>query len=109
MYSGIVFDYLAMATIRLTVLNSIKESDGRLPKLVCISHKSKRAYIKTEFLINDIAEFDNGKVVNRKDAYTMNKRIEFVFSHFKKNYYWRRNYSNIYPPYPYRHFGCHAY
>jgi hypothetical protein len=31
MYSGIVFDYLAMATIRLTVLNSIKESDGRLP------------------------------------------------------------------------------
>ena len=86
MYSGIVFDYLAMATIRLTVLNSIKESDGRLPILVCISQKSKRAYIKTEFLINDIAEFDNGKVVYRKDANTMNKRIEFVFSQFKKKY-----------------------
>ena len=75
-----------MATIRLTVLNSIKESDGRLPILVCISQKSKRAYIKTEFLINDIAEFDNGKVVYRKDANTMNKRIEFVFSQFKKKY-----------------------
>lgn len=75
-----------MATIRLTVLNSIKESDGRLPILVCISQKSKRAYIKTEFLINDIAEFDNGKVVYRKDANTMNKRIEFVFSQFKEKY-----------------------
>ena len=49
-----------MATIRLTVLNSIKENDGRLPILVCISQKGKRAYIRTEFLINNIAEFDNG-------------------------------------------------
>lgn len=75
-----------MATIRLTVLNSIKESDGRLPILVCISQKGKRAYIKTEFLLNDIAEFDNGRVVYRKDANTMNKRIEFVFSQYKEKY-----------------------
>lgn len=75
-----------MATIRLTVLNSIKECDGRLPVLVCISQKGQRAYIKTEFLINDIAEFDNGKVVYRKDANTMNKRIEFVFSQYKEKY-----------------------
>lgn len=75
-----------MATIRLTVLNSIKESDGRLPILVCISQKGKRAYIKTEFLISDIAEFDNGKVVYRKDANMMNKRIEFVFSQYKEKY-----------------------
>ncbi len=80
------FDYSAMATIRLTVLNSIKENDGRLPILVCISQKGKRAYIKTEFLIDDIAEFDNGKVVYRKDANMMNKRIEFVFSQFKEKY-----------------------
>lgn len=75
-----------MATIRLTVLNSIKGSDGRLPVLVCISQKGKRAYIKTEFLINDIAEFDNGKVVYRKDANIMNKRMGFVFSQYKEKY-----------------------
>ena len=75
-----------MATIRLTVLSSIKESDGRLPILVCISQKGKRAYIKTEFLINDIAEFDNGKVVYRKDANIMNKRMEFIFSQYKEKY-----------------------
>jgi len=66
-----------MATIRLTILSSIKEHDGRLPILVCISQKKERAYIKTEFLLDDIAEFDNGKVAYRKDANVMNKRLEF--------------------------------
>ena len=75
-----------MATIRLTVLSSIKEQDGRLPILVCISQKKKRAYIKTTFLLNDIAEFENGKVAYRKDASVMNKRLEFVFSQYKEKY-----------------------
>ena len=67
-----------MATIRLTVLSSIKEQDGRLPILVCVSQKNNRAYIKTEFLIDDIAEFDNGKVAYRKDASMINKRLGYV-------------------------------
>ena len=75
-----------MATIRLTVLSSIKEQDGRLPILVCISQKKDRTYIKTEFLLNDIAEFEDGKVVYRKDAGVMNKRLEFVFSQYKEKY-----------------------
>jgi len=57
-----------MATIRLTVLNSIKESNGKLPILICISQKKDRAYIKTEFLLDDISEFEDGRVVYRKDA-----------------------------------------
>ena len=75
-----------MATIRLTILSSIKEHDGRLPILVCISQKKERAYIKTEFLLDDIAEFDNGKVAYRKDANVMNKRLEFVFSQYKEKF-----------------------
>lgn len=75
-----------MATIRLTILSSIKEQDGRLPILVCISQKKDRAYIKTEFLLDDIAEFNNGKVVYRKDAGIMNKRIQFVFSQYKEKF-----------------------
>lgn len=80
------FDYSTMATIRLTVLSSVKEQDGRLPILVCISQKKDRAYIKTEFLLDDIAEFDNGKVVYRKDAGIMNKRVQFVFSQYKEKF-----------------------
>jgi len=80
------FDYSTMATIRLTILSSIKEHDGRLPILVCISQKKERAYIKTEFLLDDIAEFDNGKVAYRKDANVMNKRLEFVFSQYKEKF-----------------------
>ena len=75
-----------MATIRLTVLSSIKEQDGRLPILVCISQKKERAYIKTEFLLDDIAEFDNGKVAYRKDANIMNRRLESVFSQYKEKF-----------------------
>lgn len=75
-----------MATIRLTVLSSIKEQDSRLPILVCISQKKDRTYIKTEFRLNDIAEFEDGKVVYRKDAGVMNKRLEFVFSQYKEKY-----------------------
>lgn len=75
-----------MATIRLTILSSIKEHDGRLPILVCISQKKERAYIKTEFLLDDIAEFNNGKVAYRKDAGIMNKRLQFVFSQYKEKF-----------------------
>lgn len=80
------FDYSTMATIRLTVLSSIKEHDGRLPILVCISQKKDRTYIKTEFLLDDISEFDNGKVAYRKDANVMNKRLEFVYSQYKEKF-----------------------
>ena len=80
------FDYSTMATIRLTILSSIKEHDGRLPILVCISQKKERAYIKTEFLLDDIAEFNNGKVAYRKDAGIMNKRLQFVFSQYKEKF-----------------------
>lgn len=75
-----------MATIRLTILSSIKEHDGRLPILVCISQKKDRTYIKTEFLLDDISEFDNGKVAYRKDANVMNKRLEFVYSQYKEKF-----------------------
>lgn len=75
-----------MATIRLTALSSIKEQDGRLPILVCISQKKGRAYIKTEFLLDDIAEFEDGKVVYRKDAGILNRRLAFVFSQYKEKY-----------------------
>lgn len=75
-----------MATIRLTVLSSIKEPDGRLPILVCISQKKDRTYIKTEFRLDDISEFENGEIVYRKDAGIMNKRLQFVFSGYKEKY-----------------------
>ena len=70
-----------MATIRLTVLNSIKENDGRLPILVCISQKGKRAYIRTEFLINNIAEFDNG-IKHVRKADTLYNRVYLYLARY---------------------------
>lgn len=42
--------------------------------------------IKTEFLLDDISEFEDGRVVYRKDAGIINKRIQFVFSQYKEKY-----------------------
>lgn len=75
-----------MATIRLTVLNSIKDVSGKLPILVCISQKKNRSYIKTDLLVDDLSEFDSGKVVYRKDAGIMNKRMQFVLSQYKEKF-----------------------
>lgn len=75
-----------MATIRLTILNSIKDISGKLPILICISQKKERSYIKTDLLIDDLSEFDTGKVVYRKDAGIMNKRIQFVLSQYKEKF-----------------------
>ena len=41
---------------------------------------------QTTFLLDDIAEFENGKVAYRKDASVMNKRLEFVFSQYKDKF-----------------------
>lgn len=75
-----------MATIRLTVLNSIKDASGKLPILICISQKKERSYIKTDLLIDDLSEFGDGKVVYRKDAGIMNKRIQFVLSQYRDKF-----------------------
>lgn len=75
-----------MATIRLTVLNSIKDVSGKLPILICISQKKERSYIKTDLLIDDASEFDAGKVVYRKDVGIMNKRLQFIHSAYKEKF-----------------------
>ena len=57
-----------------------------IPQELQLSQKKDRAYIKTEFLLDDISEFEDGRVVYRKDAGIINKRIQFVFSQYKEKY-----------------------
>lgn len=74
-----------MATIKLTVLSS-KMIGSQYPILICISQKSKRAYIQTDFLLDGVEQFESGMVVYRKDASLLNKKIKFVFDGYKERF-----------------------
>ena len=74
-----------MATIRLTVLNSIKESNRKLPILICISQKKERSsHISfIEYWKKRIADF-------RKDGRESYAKIGILlgsyFTHFFMQY-----------------------
>ena len=42
--------------------------------------------IPQELQLSHISEFEDGRVVYRKDAGIINKRIQFVFSQYKEKY-----------------------
>lgn len=72
-----------MVTLHLTVLNSRRNSAGKLPVLIALTSKRQVRYIKTGYEIDDLFEFEQGKVVCRKDAKVMNQRLNFVLGEYK--------------------------
>lgn len=72
-----------MVTLHLTVLTSRRNSAGKLPVLIALTSKRQVRYIKTGYEIDDLFEFEQGKVVCRKDARIMNQRLNFVLSEYR--------------------------
>ena len=72
-----------MVTLHLTVLKSRRNSQGKLPVLIAVTSKRQVRYIKTGYVINDLFEFERGKVVCRKDAKIMNQRLAYVLSEYE--------------------------
>ncbi|WP_431424719.1 phage integrase SAM-like domain-containing protein [Bacteroides hominis] len=66
-----------MATLSFTILTAKPTAENKFPVLLRISAKKQKAYIKTEYQLNDVSEWYNGKVVARTDAAMMNKRLSF--------------------------------
>ena len=66
-----------MATLSFTILKAKPTTENKFPVLLRISAKKQKAYIKTEYQLNDVSEWYNGKVVARTDATMMNKRLAF--------------------------------
>ena len=72
-----------MVTLHLTVLTSRRNSAGKLPVLIALTSKRQVRYIKTGYEIDDLFQFEDGKVVCRKDARIMNQRLNFVLSEYR--------------------------
>lgn len=75
-----------MATLSFTILKAKPTTENKFPVLLRISAKKQKAYIKTEYQLNDVSEWYNGKVVARTDATMMNKRLAFELKNTQKGY-----------------------
>lgn len=72
-----------MAKLHLTVLNSRQNQEGKFPIFIAVSEKREVRYIKTDYAIDNLYEFDHGMVVCRKDAKITNQRLQFVLSQYQ--------------------------
>jgi len=73
-----------MATISLTIFSSKPTKLGKYPIFICICSKREREYIKTEYQLDDVCQWYDGKVVARLDATMMNKRLLFELKKYKE-------------------------
>lgn len=81
-----------MATLSLTILTSKPTKLGKYPVYVCICVKRDREYIKTEYLLDEMHQWHNGKVVARNDATMINKQLLYELKKYKERLQYIDNY-----------------
>lgn len=69
-----------MAVLHLAILKSIQNSNGKIPVLIAVIQRREVRYIKTDYVVDEFYQFDNGLIACRKDAKTMNQRLKYVIS-----------------------------
>lgn len=73
-----------MATLHFAILKSRQKVKQTFVIYLALTHQRKVRYISTEYEIDDLFQFDNGKVVCRKDAKIMNQRLSYVLSQYQE-------------------------
>lgn len=73
-----------MATLSLTILSAKPTKAGKYPVLIRISVKDDKEYVKTEYALDDLCQWRNGKVVARNDATMMNKQLLYELKKYKE-------------------------
>lgn len=73
-----------MATLHFAVLKSRQTVKKTYTIYLAVTHNRDVRYISTEFEIDDLFQFDKGKVVCRKDAMIMNQRLSYVLSEYQQ-------------------------
>lgn len=73
-----------MATLHFSVLKSRQTVKKTYIIYLALTHKRDVRYIATDYEIDDLFQFDDGKVVCRKDAKVMNQRLAYVLSEYKE-------------------------
>lgn len=75
-----------MATLHFAVLKSRQTVKKTYVIYLAITHKRDVRYIATDYEVDDLFQFDAGKVVCRKDAKIMNQRLAYVLSEYQERF-----------------------
>lgn len=73
-----------MATIYFSIRKTKKTAKNTYVVYLTVCHKREVRYIATEYEVEDLYQFDKGRIVCRKDAKIMNQRLTFVLSEYNK-------------------------
>lgn len=73
-----------MATLRFSILPARKTAKQTFFIYLTITHRREVRYIATDYEIDDLYQFEKGKVVCRKDAKIMNQRLDYVLSDYRE-------------------------
>ena len=73
-----------MAILHLVVLKSRQNSNGKIPLFIAVTQHREVRYIKTNYAVDELYQFDNGLIVCRKDANAMNQRLKYVLSEYQE-------------------------
>lgn len=73
-----------MATLHFTVLKSRQTAKKSYFIYLALTHRGKVRYITTEYKVDDLFQFEAGKIVCRKDAKIMNQRLDYVLSEYRE-------------------------
>lgn len=72
-----------MITLSLSVVPAKVLVDGTHKIRVAINHKHETRYIATRFIVDDIKQFKNGRVVGRNDAVIINKKLRTLLDEYQ--------------------------
>lgn len=72
-----------MITLSLSVVPAKVLVDGTHKIRVAINHKHETRYIVTRFIVDDIKQFKNGRVVGRNDAVIINKKLRALLDEYQ--------------------------
>lgn len=72
------------AALNLVVLKARQTAKGDYPIFISVTQNRIIRYIKTEYSIDNLFQFDNGIIVCRKDAKVMNQCLKFVLGEYQE-------------------------
>lgn len=73
-----------MATLSLTVFKAKQLSNGKHKIRIAVRQHHETCYIITPYIIDDISQFKNGRVVKRYDADVMNVQLRTLLNKYQK-------------------------
>ncbi|WP_277015494.1 site-specific integrase [Prevotella corporis] len=73
-----------MATLSLTVFKAKQLSNGKHKIRIAVRQHHETCYIITPYIIDDLSQFKNGRVVKRYDADVMNVQLRTLLNKYQK-------------------------